>query len=218
MTATKSYSKPTVQALGGAESKRPRRFGSRVAFTALGGLGASLLAWGCAGELDKDPSVFTNAYTNGPNTGTGGSTASTGGSTGTTGGTSTGTGGSTGTTGGTSSGTPPDDDCVAGVLTKQACTACHSNTLAVQAGAGLVLEGANLGARLSTTPAGYKMVTTNADKCVQGALIIDPNTPANSILLKKVNNTQACGGAMPSTGGITDAADLKCITDWINKF
>jgi hypothetical protein len=107
---------------------------------------------------------------------------------------------------------------VATVIAAKACTACHSmGTASVPSiGAGLVLEGPNLGARLSTTKATYFMAK-NPAACVPGALIIDPDNPANSILLKKVSNTQACGDPMPQGTGLS-GDDLKCFTDWINKF
>lgn len=179
----------------------------------MGALGA--LVWGCAGELDKDPESFTNAYTKPGATGGSGTGGSSGGSTGMTGGT-TATGGTTGT-GGSGDVIPPDDACVAGVLASNACTACHSTASASSIGADLVLEGTNLGARLSTTKATYKGVAANAGACVQGALIIDPVTPANSILLKKVAGTQACGDKMPMGSGLSGAS-LQCIQDWIAKF
>ena len=168
------------------------------------------LAWGCAGELDADPTSFKSAYvpigtSTGGTTGTGGTVGATGGTTGTTGGT-TGTGGS-------SDMIPPDDPCVATVFQTNACVACHSAALS---SGGLNLDGGNLGARLSMTKAMYKDVA-NMAACVPNALIIDPVTPANSILLKKVAGTQACGDKMPQGTGLS-GDNLKCITDWINKF
>jgi hypothetical protein len=103
------------------------------------------------------------------------------------------------------------------VFATNSCTVCHSTASASSIGANLVLEGTDLGKRLAMTTATYKGVTKNAAACVPGALIIDAATPANSILLKKVSRTQVCGDEMPAGSGLKDA-DLKCITDWINKF
>ena len=220
MTATKSYSNPLVRERGRPESRRPRWVG----LAAYAGLGAAALLWGCAGELDKDPTVFKNAYTNGMNPGTGGTGTTTGGTGTTTGGTGTTTGGTGTTTGGTGTTTggssgmiPPDDPCVASVIAAKQCTSCHSTAAASFVGANLVLEGANLGQRLSMTKATYMGVTTNAAACVKDALIIDPVNPANSILLKKVAGTQVCGDKMPQGTGLS-GSDLQCFQDWINKF
>jgi hypothetical protein len=196
-----------------------------VRLSACAGLGAAALLWGCAGELDKDPTVFKGAYTDGTNPSTGGTSSTggtgtvTGGTGTTTGGTGTTTGGTGTTTGGSSGMIPPDDPCVASVIAAKGCTACHSTAAASLIGANLVLEGTNLGARLSTTKATYMGVAAsmNPGACVQGALIIDPVTPANSILLKKVSGTQVCGDKMPQGTGLS-GEDLKCFQDWINKF
>jgi hypothetical protein len=145
---------------------------------------------------------------------TGGALSSGGSSGGGTGGTS--GNGDTSLTGGAWS-APPDDACVAAVLAANACTVCHSVASAAAIGSGLVLEGTNLGARLSTTRATYKGVSKNAGSCVEGALIIDPESPADSVLLKKVTNTQACGDAMPQ-GTALKGSDLSCIRNWVNKF
>lgn len=181
------------------------------------GLASAALVWGCAGELDKDPTTFANALANGG--ATGGSQATTGGTGSTSGGTGATSGGTESTTGGSSSVVPPDDACVASVLMNNGCTGCHNaNTVSIPTlGAGLALDGANLGQRLRTTKATYASVTKNADKCVKDALIIDPTAPSNSILLKKVSNSQVCGDPMPQSGGLS-GSDLQCITDWINKF
>jgi hypothetical protein len=132
--------------------------------------------------------------------------------------TGTGTGGSTGTpTGGGGSAVPPDDACVATVLSSKGCsTTCHSADLAPTTGANLRLDGTNLGARLSMTKATYQGVT-NAGACVPNVLIIDPSNPSNSLLLKKITGTQACGSSMPPGGTLT-GSDLQCIQDWIMKF
>lgn len=49
--------------------------------------------------------------------------------------------------------------------------------------------------------------------------LIEPNDPANSYFLHKINGTQAdvggAGGQMPP-GGMLDAADVQTIEDWIN--
>lgn len=203
--------------------------GFRTARSTLGVLAAAAtLAMGCAGELDGNPEEYVKAW---GNPGQGGSTA--GGSAGVAGGVAgTPAGGSNtaGTSpggapaGGTGGGMiPPDPPCVATVFSGHGCTSCHGggSTIIELIGGGLDLSGSNLGARLSKTAALYK-TQKNVANCKQGALIIDPAMPTQSILLKKVTNTQDCGDPMPQAsasnpGGLM-GADLQCIQDWIMSF
>jgi hypothetical protein len=136
-------------------------------------------AAGCGQVADLGNNGSGGAGAGASDDSTGGTVANTGGETG---GRDPATGGVTDTGGARP--IPPDDACVAGVLTANACLACHSVASAAVIGAGLVLEGSNLGARLSATQATYKGVTVNAASCVPGALIIDPVSPADSILLR----------------------------------
>jgi hypothetical protein len=83
-------------------------------------------------------------------------------------------------------------------------------------GSDLVLEGPNLGERLSRTQAQYKGVPS-PNACVPGRWIIDRDTPENSLLLKKVLGTQECGDKMPQGTGLSGDA-LECIRNWVLKF
>jgi hypothetical protein len=83
-------------------------------------------------------------------------------------------------------------------------------------GSNLVLEGPNLGERLSQTQAQYQGVT-NPKSCVPGNWIIDRDNPENSLLLKKVLGTQECGDSMPQGTGLSGDA-RECIRNWVLKF
>jgi len=110
-----------------------------------------------------------------------------------------------------------DPDCLSAALAS--CNqSCHGAQFKDILGGGLDLSGKNLGARLSTTTAMYKGVTKNAANCKMGALIIDPTTPAESILLKKVTGTQACGDSMPPPSSTLMGNDLNCVKTWIEMF
>lgn len=109
---------------------------------------------------------------------------------------------------------PPDPPCLAMVFSKHICTACHTG--AAPAGGGLDLTGSNLGQRMVTTQAKYR-VTSNAAACKAGALIIDPVNKDESVMLRKVRGTQTCGDKMPLGTGLM-GADLQCIENWIMGF
>lgn len=213
-------------------SKKPAHLGARVldatrrhraVFSNLSvGFAFALLTSGallsaCAADLKGGPEDYPGAY---ELPGTGGQpvvqagTTSVGG-----GGTSQGgaSGGTPAVVAGGPSSIPDDPACLATVLSGQSCNLCHSEASAESTGGGLSLSGSNLGQRLSMTTAKYKGVS-DAAACDTGALIIDPNDPTRSVLLKKVKGMQSCGGPMPFAPGITDAAALKCIEDWIGSF
>jgi hypothetical protein len=185
-----------------------------AASTLLFLVAAATFATGCAGDLEGNPDEYTKA--------TGGGGPSFGGGPSIAGANAGGTGGSgtagTAPTAGTGSMVPPDPACVAQVFQSRLCSTCHSPVFTQpEAKGGLDLDGTNLGMRLSTTTAKYAGVTVNPAACKPGALIIDPVNNAESILLKKVNRTQACGTEMPQGTGLS-GADLKCIEDWVNSF
>lgn len=183
----------------------------------LGALGVLLLLSSCAGELEGDPNRFTGPFgAQGGSTSTGqGGSATTGSGGMAAGGTTTGAGGTTPGSGGMGADVvPPDDPCVAGVM--QQCEVCHSKAVANLFGVDLVIEGPEYGKSLVGLKATYKSVMKNPDKCIPGALIIDPTTPANSVMLKKVSNDPDCGEAMPGNGLLGE--QLSCIQMWISKF
>jgi hypothetical protein len=54
--------------------------------------------------------------------------------------------------------------------------------------------------------------------CPTGEFLINSNNPQESVMLKRLRKTQACGDAMPPAGLPISAADLKCLEDWILSF
>jgi hypothetical protein len=180
-----------------------------------------LVAVACAADLD-DPDAYPVARNQGIGSGgtaspSGGTVGTTGGST-TTGGTANGgsaTTGGSGTTGGMMGGvTPPLPPCVMTVFNTHACsTSCHNASFAELLGGGLDLSG-DPTAKLKDVMAKNTMAT---DKAGCGTFLIDSANNANSILLKRVKGTGACGPGMPSNAGIP-APDQQCLIDWVNAF
>lgn len=161
----------------------------------MGALAGFALA--CAGELDDNPEDYERAYVQGA---TGGRPPVGG------------FGGGGGTAGGQNP-VPADPACLKTVLEAQ-CLSCH--TPPAIAGGGFDLTGTQLGERLSKTLATYQGVS-NRSSCKTGALIIDPANPPESILLRKVSSTQACGEAMPFGFGLL-GTELECIQNWVKAF
>jgi hypothetical protein len=111
---------------------------------------------------------------------------------------------------------PATPACVTAALTAKCTVTCHSKEQAPFFG-GLDLSGDFL-PRLLDKPATYMSVTEmEKPKCVAGAKLIDSATPANSVFLKKITATQACGTAMPQTGELT-ADEKTCLQNWIQTF
>jgi hypothetical protein len=111
---------------------------------------------------------------------------------------------------------PPDDQCLEGVFSTACAVACHKPGAGVALGESLNLTGGNYGMKMAGVPATYQGVT-DPSTCKAGALLIDPTTNAESVLLKKLAGTQSCGFAMPIGAPLTPA-QLACITDWVMKF
>ncbi|HYO95095.1 MAG TPA: hypothetical protein VER33_11315, partial [Polyangiaceae bacterium] len=188
---------------------RPRALGQVARYSLAAMVAAGVAAAGCAAELENPNRPFgAAAGASGalPTGGSGGSAA---------GGAATGGSAAGGTTAAGSGGgggappmvvVPPDPDCWKAVYANQ-CKLCHTGATL----SGLDLNGPNVGAMLSKTAANYSKVTGAKTDCKAGALYIDPVTPANSFLLKKVSNTQgACGTAMPFANMPLMGDDLKC--------
>lgn len=176
-------------------------------------IAVSLVAISCAADLQGEPTDYKEcAYQGACASGTSGGAASTGGTS------SGGAGGSTAgttSTGGSGTVVPPDDACLAPLFAKS-CNACHSTAAAPAAGAHLALDTPNLGATLITKQATYEGVLDKST-CKTGALIIDPNNPAESVLLKKITKPD-CGFVMPYGGQPLQPAEVSCIQDWVMKF
>jgi len=157
---------------------------------------------GCAADLENPSQYGSSGGVTA--TGSGGNTAvSSGGNTGVSSGGMTATG-----SGGMTANIPADPACLAPLMKAQ-CTTCHAPGQALSQG--LDLTAANIGSRLAGKP------STQAG-C--GGLLIDPTTPANSLMLVKVKGptSNSCGLGMPyGTNGLT-GTDLQCVTDWINSF
>jgi hypothetical protein len=64
-------------------------------------------------------------------------------------------------------------------------------------------------------PATYQGVVDPENCPATPELIINSANPAASLMLTKLNGTYSCGTVMPQVGELA-AADLQCITDWVN--
>jgi hypothetical protein len=179
------------------------RFSTRSSvFAAISGVGAVALVAGCASELD-DPDKYTAATGGGgaPPTAQGGTPG-------------TPTGGTPPAAGGMPAGggtAPPLPACVTTALTNALCTSCHAPGILL---GGLDLMGADVGTRLRDASA-KNMMATNAASC--GTKLIDSNTPAQSVFLKRISGTSDCGPAMPSGNGVM-GSDLECFRTWVMSF
>ena len=126
-----------------------------------------------------------------------------------------------GAAGGTGGGViPPDPPCVAEVFGRTGCLGCHypAAVSAPAVSGGLDLSGANLGERLSKTAALYSVPAAELANCESGAMIIQPNNPARSVLLLKVKGQQTCGSSMPIGSTGLSGTDLQCIESWVMSF
>jgi len=80
--------------------------------------------------------------------------------------------------------------------------------------------GQTLGQSLLGKPANYNLIV-DATKCptTNPELLINPNAPAESLILKKIFGTQTCGLIMPNTTmaakQLSDA-DKACFVDWVD--
>lgn len=80
--------------------------------------------------------------------------------------------------------------------------------------------GQSLGQSLIGKPANYDLVV-DATACPTNnpELLIHPSIPAESLILKKLFGTQACGLAMPNTtaaSAMLTEGDKACFVDWVN--
>ncbi len=74
-------------------------------------------------------------------------------------------------------------------------------------------------ARLVDQPANYDTVDFNKDQCPVSnpELLVDSQNPNESLLIKKIEDRQACGRRMPYgvSPGFTDES-IACIKDWVD--
>ncbi|MDQ2646089.1 MAG: hypothetical protein M3020_19915 [Myxococcota bacterium] len=98
-------------------------------------------------------------------------------------------------------------------FTNATCTTCHAPATKDFFG-GLDLMGPTVTERLVNVTA-VNMLATNASTC--GTKLIDPENPAQSVLLKRISGTSDCGPAMPSGNGVM-GSDLECLKTWIMSF
>lgn len=129
-----------------------------------------------------------------------------------------------GGTGGTSSG---GEFCDAAPIFLEKCGGafCHGSTTPMtrppDGAINLVLppEGMTLGQSLLNTPATYPRIEASCPTATP-ELIIDGTAPAASLLLNKLTGTVgvefACGEEMPPAPVTLDAAQLDCVTRWVN--
>lgn len=175
-------------------------------------------AGGCSGDPAPPPGGGTvtsggAAATSGGAT-SGGAMATSGGAVATSGGAMATSGGAVGSGGAGGAMGAAVPQCVTDTLKAQ-CLVCHG-TMTAQFFGGLILEG-NFVPNLVDKPAQYKSLT-DTSACKQGALLIDSNNPAESVMLKKIMGTQACGAVMPNNGVVLPTAQKDCLTQWIMTF
>lgn len=78
--------------------------------------------------------------------------------------------------------------------------------------------GQTLGQSLINKPANYNLVA-DPTSCPQATpeLLINPGAPSESLILKKIIGTQACGVKMPNvTNGDLTQAEIDCFVNWVN--
>jgi hypothetical protein len=153
---------------------------------ALMSVASAFVLSGCAAELAKEPSEYTNYVPEGSSAG--------------------GSGG-----GGGSTALPCDLD----MLFTKSCwgIGCHGS---MQPAADLDLQTPGVEGRILNIPASHLHITDGSDAmCVQGELRVDGNNPDNSVILKKINGTQSCGGQMPTPPRTVNDADKACLRAWV---
>ena len=93
------------------------------------------------------------------------------------------------------------------------CKTCHGKT--IKLAGSLDFESEGYTARLKDKPAEHLGVAPGST-CPTGDFLIDSAAPANSWLLKKINDmTPNCGTVMPSTGALS-AADKACVATYVS--
>lgn len=161
---------------------------------------ASFFLTGCPSGADlEDDDRFPGNSSGSGGSGTGGTSAA--GS----GGSSTGSGGST----------PADcAQCdVEGVL-KKSCLGFGCHGADAPMGGGLDLETPGYEKLLLNVPAWQKRdeEVIDPEKCDLTELRVDPNDPAKSVLVEKINGTMSCGTRMPPTKFPQE--NIDCLTRW----
>lgn len=67
------------------------------------------------------------------------------------------------------------------------------------------------------TPANYALVA-DPSTCPKSSpeLLINPTAPSESLILKKITDTQACGVKMPNSSTPLTQEQVNCFVDWVN--
>jgi hypothetical protein len=183
-------------------------------------ISAAIYASGCveAGSLENEEEFRALLVVDGggpgggssgePATGTGGAASGSGGATGTggnamgTGGAASGSGGGGATTGDAGAQTGCAEACEL-IAMRCAVAGCHGAT---GPASGLDLASPDIGTRLSGTAA--------TSMACNGEVLIDPESPDDSILYGKLLDPPACGTRMPLGAPLT-AAQIDCIRRWV---
>lgn len=107
-------------------------------------------------------------------------------------------------------------DCIKDLFQKQfVCKVCHSKGAAQTTGGGLDLESDGFTSRLKDKSAKHEGMGVDKANCPVGDKLIDSASPAESWLLKKINNAQGmCGKVMPPSGSLMPA-QKSCIETYI---
>lgn len=126
-----------------------------------------------------------------------------------------------GTGGGTGSGGGAGTFCDAAPIFMNKCDGvfCHGGNGTPPSGGVELVDppvGMTLGQSLLNQPGTYPGVPTATCPPATKDLLINELTPAESLLLKKVSGTYACGDAMPPSPVSLTAEEMTCINEWVN--
>lgn len=74
-----------------------------------------------------------------------------------------------------------------------------------------------MGQSLINKPANYNLVA-DPTSCPTATpeVLINPSAPSESLMIKKIMGTFACGVKMPNTNRVLTQAELDCFVDWVN--
>lgn len=102
---------------------------------------------------------------------------------------------------------PPGDVCDGFAVLQEGCsgTACHSE------------PNAPLGNFAYTEEAALEFIgRAGAVSCAGQGTIIDPDNPADSLLIQKMSGDAPCGTTMPPAGALPQE-DIDCVEEWIGS-
>jgi hypothetical protein len=221
----------TIRTLGSwfcGAAPRPEQIGMTLT-AALGLVTLGFMA-ACAGsDTPETDASFRDQiaaqYGGGQGTGTGGSGTGVGGGSGVGGSSTTGSGGSaTGAGGGAMAGTAGGGSTVGGTGGSSSAACDGFALLNLKCGGGNC-HGAPSAGTLSnfaadaTTAKAFAGQESSMCKATDNSAVFNPQSPANSLVIKKILDTTDCGGRMPlgSTMQALTDDEVDCLEDWISS-